>query len=258
MQTPCMGLWQPLHRAGPLVAAWILISAASAFAQTANLDPMIGYQCPDGTQWNVVSCYDHARGTALSNEASCGVLRLDLPPRNGFQVRVDMLRGELVKRLSGCEAHRVSIAQGNVTMGAAIPRAPAPAARASASASSPQGGGARPAARQASWGSVKYSGLYGSGEDDIIQIGDMPVITKSHVACSYVTQIGNMPVETATATMEGECAMVRIGDLDVDYVFDGPFGQVRYTRIGDMPVESEWCAACGPHGRWQMTYIGRR
>jgi len=244
MQAPGIRLWQPLRRAGPLAAAWTLISAATAFAQTASLDPTIGYQCPDGTQWNVVSCYDHARGTSLSDEAHCGVLRLDLPPRNGFQVQVDMLRGELVKRLSGCKAHRVSIAQGNVTMGAAIPRAPAPAARASAGASSPQGGGARPAARQASWGPVKYNGLYGSGED-IVQIGNMPVTTKFDVVCNYITRIGDMPVETATATGD-ECAMVRIGNLDVDYVFDGPFGQVRYTRIGNMPVEANGAHPAAP------------
>lgn len=236
-----------LRRAG--LATWIsLLCGGAAFAQ-ASLDPSIGYQCPDGTQWNVNSCY------STSDDANCGVYRLDQPvPPIGFRVPDTMRRGDLVKRLSGCKPHSVTVVRGDVRMGAPIAVAPAqPTASSGQRVSRAAPAPARTQSRQSGWGAVTYANY---DPDVITHIGNLPVVTKSTGSGAYITQIGDLPVKTTQ--IGNEWVMVRIGSLNVDYVVDGPNGQPRYTRIGDMPVESAWSPSSKPQGRWRMTYVGAR
>jgi hypothetical protein len=82
-----------------------------------TLSPDVGYQCPDGSQLRVVSCYSEA------GDANCAVENLHLPLRNGFQLRTSELRRDLVARLQGCQPRGVAIDQkGVVSLTGAVRR----------------------------------------------------------------------------------------------------------------------------------------
>lgn len=192
---------------------------------------MIGYQCPDGTQWNVNSC------NGASEDANCGVYRLDLPvPSIGFRVPQTMRRGDLIRRLSGCEAHRVTIVGGEATMGALIPTAPKTPVQRTAP---PQPNGeVRTATRQTDWGEVEYWS-YGQ----IKRIGNMDVEYWHVGSDAQIKSIGAMSVEYWNYGQ-----IRRIGNMDVEYWHVGRDAQIK--SIGTMNVEY-WS-----HG--QIRYIGNR
>lgn len=255
--TPRCRSTSPLRYGARLTSICALVAATAAFGQSPSLDGAIGYKCADGTQWNVNSC------NGSSDDATCGVYRLDLPvPPIGFRVPASIRRGDLIKRISACKPHRVAIVRGEPVMGEPISPAPPartiPARKQAAGGASPASAPRRAPVQTVAWGPVTY-GSYGAsgGYDPLERIGDMSVVTSGYGPSGYcVTQIGGMPVETQF--IGGECVMVRIGDLEVAHEFS--VNAVRYTRIGDMPVDSLWCSICGPEGvgRWHMTYVGRR
>ena len=81
----------------------------AAASRLFTLDDLMGYQCANGEQLVVNSCSN------TSDESNCGVIRMDLPLRNGFQVRTNVTRGVLVKQVSACKAQKVMLDQdGNV------------------------------------------------------------------------------------------------------------------------------------------------
>ena len=70
----------------------------------------IGYQCADGQQLAVESCFSDA------NDADCSVVRVDLPPRNGFEVRFIENRGVLIKRVASCTERSLVIRDGALAL----------------------------------------------------------------------------------------------------------------------------------------------
>jgi hypothetical protein len=84
-------------------------SAPASASRLLMLDDLMGYQCANGEQLVVNSCSN------TSDESNCGVIRMDLPLRNGFQVRTNVTRGVLVKQVSGCKVLKLTLDQdGNV------------------------------------------------------------------------------------------------------------------------------------------------
>ena len=100
----------PAGRAGGTPAPATLPPATTpAASRLFTLDDLMGYQCANGEQLVVNSCSN------TSDESNCGVIRMDLPLRNGFQVRTNVTRGVLVKQVSACKAQKVMVDQdGNV------------------------------------------------------------------------------------------------------------------------------------------------
>lgn len=151
------------------IAQLLAIAASSEAAMQTHppaLTPDIAYQCPDGTQLHVVSCYD------ASDSAACGVEQLHLPLRNGFQVRTTETRGQLARRLQACEARIAFIdAQGFVSLGAPLKMAAAHSAALVPAIRVPGTKGAAVAASD--WGEVSY--MFTGGETRITKIGSMSV-----------------------------------------------------------------------------------
>lgn len=66
----------------------------------------IGYQCSDGQQLAVQSCGSEA------TDADCLVVRVDQPPRNGFEVTFIDTRAALLKRVASCKQHGLALKDG--------------------------------------------------------------------------------------------------------------------------------------------------
>lgn len=95
----------PPGAATPAASATPPASASRLF----TLNDLMGYQCANGEQLVVNSCFN------TSDESNCGVIRMDLPLRNGFQVSTNVTRGALAKQVSACKAVKVMLDQnGNV------------------------------------------------------------------------------------------------------------------------------------------------
>ncbi len=61
----------------------------------------MGYQCPDGQQLAIQSC-----------DQSCLVVRVDLPPKNGFEVTFIDEPAALLKRVASCTPRKVVLKNG--------------------------------------------------------------------------------------------------------------------------------------------------
>jgi hypothetical protein len=61
----------------------------------------VGYQCPDGQQLAIQSC-----------DRSCLVVRVDLPPRNGFEVTFIEEPDVLLKRVASCTQRGLALKGG--------------------------------------------------------------------------------------------------------------------------------------------------
>lgn len=193
----------------------------------AGLSPDVGYQCPDGSQWYVAYCRDQA------DDANCAVVRLDLPPRNGFQVRTNEVRGDLIKLLQACSVREAVFDQGNVKLAGPITASRAPAKALSQEAEKKVGGAK--GVENADWGKVEYIG----NSKWIRRIGNMEV---EYIGNSeWIRRIGNMEVEYI-----GNSQWIRrIGNLEVEYIGNSEW----IRRIGNMNVEYA--------GEW-ISYIGNR
>jgi hypothetical protein len=99
-----------VSRAKP--AAAVPLAAAPAPAPTApraglgTIKDRVGYQCPDGQQLAVQSCFSEAP------EADCLVVRVDQPPRNGLEVTFIDTRAALIKRVAGCTQRGLALKEG--------------------------------------------------------------------------------------------------------------------------------------------------
>lgn len=69
-----------------------------------------GYECPDGRQLYVKSCYDESPG------ASCGVVNMHLPPRNGFQVETVETRSKITASVVQCKVLPLQFRSGTVSL----------------------------------------------------------------------------------------------------------------------------------------------
>jgi hypothetical protein len=84
-------------------------AAVAPPSQLLTLDDLMGYQCPNGQQPVVLSCYDS------SDAANCGVVYMEQPRRNGYQVNTNVTRGAMLKQVSRCKVQKVRVDQaGNV------------------------------------------------------------------------------------------------------------------------------------------------
>ena len=67
------------------------------------LTDQTGYQCANGVQLAVVSCFD------FTDQADCAVVRVDLPPVNGFPIQSMEKRGVIARQVASCTARRVTV-----------------------------------------------------------------------------------------------------------------------------------------------------
>ncbi|MBL8781842.1 MAG: hypothetical protein JNL06_12980 [Alphaproteobacteria bacterium] len=75
-----------------------------------------GYLCPDGRQLYVKSCYDESPG------ASCGIVNMHLPLRNGYQVETRNTRSEITPSVAACKVYPLEFKDGIVTLVAPTPK----------------------------------------------------------------------------------------------------------------------------------------
>jgi len=61
----------------------------------------VGYQCPDGQQLAIESC-----------DRACLVVRVDQPPKNGFEVTFIDEPDALLKRVASCTQRRIVVRNG--------------------------------------------------------------------------------------------------------------------------------------------------
>lgn len=178
MARRCMALRAMRSLLAVLGAAGALAASAG---QDVSLSPDLGYQCPDGTQWHVMYCRDSA------DDANCAVLQLDQPLRNGFQVRTNERRGDMVRRLQACEARNVVLDQGMVTLAGPATTAGAKSATLARETTVVDASGN--AVEDSDWGEVEYIG----NTDWIRRIGNMDVEYIGNT--NWIRRIGNMDVE---------------------------------------------------------------
>ena len=88
-------------------------AAAPAPAANSRLERFrgrIGYDCPDGVDVAVDSCSQEADDA----KATCVVVRVDLPPKNGVEVTFTETYAAFVKRIASCQRRPLTVLDGKL------------------------------------------------------------------------------------------------------------------------------------------------
>lgn len=70
----------------------------------------MGYDCPDGVDVTVDSCSSEAD----DNKATCVIVRVDQPPKNGVEVTFTETYAALVKRIASCQRRPLTVLNGKL------------------------------------------------------------------------------------------------------------------------------------------------
>lgn len=91
-------------------AATTVSAAAQGSTKLAVGPDAGGYQCPDGRQLYVKSCYD------ASPQANCGIVNMHLPMRGGFQPETTDTRANISASVASCKVYPVNFRDGVVSL----------------------------------------------------------------------------------------------------------------------------------------------
>jgi hypothetical protein len=81
-------------------------SAPATRSRLYRFNGRMGYDCPDGADVAVDSC------TGEADDATCVVVRVDQPPKNGVAVTFTETRASLVKRIASCKMRPLMVLDG--------------------------------------------------------------------------------------------------------------------------------------------------